>query len=227
MLWELSYLGDGIGRGGHEAVILARSIALQVGGEGRVGGQGRLDRDDEIAGEVGDSRHWGRSVCFPRFVFFVLCGDGLPPSPPASRQQRQGRLARQNQRQRALTSLLGRANLVSRSSVHLGVVDGAGPKKKGHDRGGGRGEGGPEVIMRNPGLSVWRREKPRAHRGLQSGSTWGCYGSQRDGRETRIAWRLTGGRVQAVGLRWGMVQRAAAPGQEKLTPRNPAGGGIA
>jgi hypothetical protein len=47
-------LWNRVGALSNKAVVLATSIALEVGGESRVYGKGGLDGDDEVAGKVCD-----------------------------------------------------------------------------------------------------------------------------------------------------------------------------
>lgn len=51
-----TYSRDGVRAGRNQALVLGRSELLQVRREFGIGSQGGLNRDDNIAGEVGDSR---------------------------------------------------------------------------------------------------------------------------------------------------------------------------
>jgi hypothetical protein len=64
--WQCeTHLWDRVGALGNKAVVLATSIALEVGRESRIDGEGGLDGDDEVAGEVSDPCDWYALVrCF-------------------------------------------------------------------------------------------------------------------------------------------------------------------
>ena len=58
-------------------MVLAASVAFEVGGEGRVDGQGGLDGDDEVAGKVGNPSNWKglalHPFIYPKLLRYSVC----------------------------------------------------------------------------------------------------------------------------------------------------------